>query len=148
MVQEQDDRSGGLSSSTWVKKLNHLSQPYTGFLQVSMQARYNCMQSQPGTSVVEMQSCLLGLPSGKIRLGPTVCNVGNETRKQGDFAFAKKHHYHLKYKLADLLWDLGTVSRRNSYVQETNLLPPPEDLFSDYPPQKSLVSMTDCRGSF
>lgn len=89
MVQEQDDRSGGLSSSTWVKKLNHLSQPYTGFLQVSMQARYNCMQSQPGTSVVEMQSCLLGLASGKIRLGPTVCNVGNETRKQGDFAFAK-----------------------------------------------------------
>lgn len=88
MVQEPDDRSGGLSS-TWARKLNHLSQPYTGFLQVSMQAWYNCMWSQSGTSAVEMQSCLLGLASGQIRLGLTVCNVGNETRIQGDFAFAK-----------------------------------------------------------
>lgn len=47
------------------------------------------MQSQPGTSAMEMQSCLLGLASGQIRLGLTVCNVGNETRRQGDFAFAK-----------------------------------------------------------
>lgn len=88
MVQEQDDRSAGLSS-TWARKLSHLRQPYTGFLQVSMQAGYNCMQSQPGTSAMEMQSCLLGLASGQIRLGLTVCNVGNETRRQGDFAFAK-----------------------------------------------------------
>lgn len=54
-----------------------------------MQAGYNCLQSQPGTSAMEMQSCLLGLASGQIRLGLTVCNVGNETRRQGDFAFAK-----------------------------------------------------------
>lgn len=67
------------------RKLNHLSQPYRGFLKVSMQARYNCMQSQPGASAMEMQSCLLGLASGQIRLGITV----SETSRQGDFAFAK-----------------------------------------------------------
>lgn len=71
MVQEQDDKSRVLSP-TWARKLNHLSQPCTGFLSVFTQALYNCMQSQPGASAMEMQSCLLGLASGQIRLGLTV----------------------------------------------------------------------------
>lgn len=45
------------------------------------------MQNQLGASAVAMQSGLLGLSSGQIRLGLTMCNGGTETRSQGEFAF-------------------------------------------------------------
>lgn len=77
------------------------------------------LQSQPGSSVLEGQLCLLGLPSGQIRLGLSVCVM--EVLKPEDRVtlLLPKNHCHLKYKLSDLLWDLCTVSRRNQYVQRT-----------------------------
>lgn len=77
------------------------------------------LQSQPGSSVLEGQLCLLGLPSGQIRLGLSVCVM--EVLKPEDRVtlLLPKNQCHLKYKLSNLLWDLCTVSRRNQYVQRT-----------------------------
>lgn len=145
---------GGGFCPTWAKKLNFLRQLCTDFLKVCY--RHLSSSAPPhshGTAacgaslgpLLQHSWCVvLGLPSGLVRLGLTMHNGSTENRSQVNLLLPRA--------LSSLKTQTSRSALSAQSLGETHMCKGQLSATmwgsSDYLPQKSLVSSTDCRGSF